>query len=71
MTIDLHVSFFFPVILNISEEINKLTFQVLFDQRGSIVVPIRVLVLESNVDILVEILLKMNPLVLRLMDNCI
>lgn len=71
MTIDLHVSLFFPVILNISEEINKLTFQVLFDQRGSIVVPIRVLVLESNVDILVEILLKMNPLVLRLMDNCI
>lgn len=71
MTIDLHVSSFFPVILNISEEINKLTVQVLFDQRGSIVVPIRVLVLESNVDILVEILLKMNPLVLRLMDNCI
>ena len=71
MTIDLHVSLFFPVILNISEEINKLTFQVLFDQRGSIVVPIRVLVLESNVDILVEILLKMNRLVLRLMDNCI
>lgn len=71
MTIDLHVSLFFPVILNISEEINKLAVQVLFDQRGSIVVPIRVLVLESNVDILVEILLKMNPLVLRLMDNCI